>query len=163
MKTQNSAQDIVFLSAVRTPFGTFGGALRDMPVVDLTVHAAKAAIERAGIAPSDVDSTTLGDVKVCLVGGADSMSQAPHVARGLRWGVPLGKSAPLDDSLWEALRDSYVNLSMAETAENLAKRYDLSRQCVDEYALRSQQLAAQAWSDGAFANEVVGVPVKNPK
>lgn len=215
MKTQNSAHDIVFLSAIRTPFGTFGGALRDTPVVDLTVYAAKAAIERAGIAPADVDSTTLGnvlytsadsiyfsrhvalksecrtetpsltvnrlcgsgfqsvvngaqdillgDAQVCLVGGADSMSQAPHVARGLRWGVPLGKSAPLDDSLWEALRDTYVNLSMAETAENLAKRYELSRQCVDEFALRSQQLAAQAWSDGAFANEVISVPVKNPK
>ena len=54
---------------------------------------------------------------------------------------------------------------MGETAENLARQYELSRECVDEFALRSQQLAAEAWSQGAFANEVVGVPVtesKNP-
>ena len=215
MKTQNSARDIVFLSAVRTPFGTYGGALRDVLVVDFTVHAATAAIERAGIAASDVDATILGnvlytsadsiyfsrhvalksgcrteapaltvnrlcgsgfqavvngaqdillgDARVCLVGGADSMSQAPHVARGLRWGVPLGKSPPLEDSLWEALHDTYVNLAMAETAENLARQYELSRESVDEFALRSQQLAAEAWSHGAFANEVVGIPVNNPK
>jgi acetyl-CoA acetyltransferase family protein len=207
--------DIVFLSAVRTPFGTFGGALRDIPVVDFSVHAAKAAIERAGIDASDIDATTfgnvlytsadsiyfsrhvalkagcrtetpaltvnrlcgsgfqaivngahdilLGDAKACLVGGADSMSQAPHVSRGLRWGVPLGKSAVLEDSLWEALRDTYVDLAMGETAENLAQRYELSRGCVDEFALRSQQLAAAAWESGAFKDEVVGIPVRNPK
>jgi acetyl-CoA acetyltransferase family protein len=65
--------------------------------------------------------------------------------------------------LWEALRDTYVNLAMGETAENLAERYELTRQCVDEFALRSQQLAAAAWESGAFENEIVAVPVKNPK
>lgn len=207
--------EIVFLSAVRTPFGTYGGALRDVPVVDFTVHAAKTAIERAGITAEDIDATTfgnvlytaadsiyfsrhvalksgartetpaltvnrlcgsgfqaivsgahdilLGDARVCLVGGADSMSQAPHVSRGLRWGIPLGKSPPLEDSLWEALRDTYVDLAMGETAENLADKYQLSRACVDEFALRSQQLAAEAWDNGTFDDEVVGVPVKNPK
>jgi acetyl-CoA acyltransferase 2 len=215
MKTDGAARGIVFLSAVRTPFGTYGGALRDVPVVDFTVYAAKAAIERAGIDASDVDSVIfgnvlytaadsiyfsrhvalrsgcrtetpaltvnrlcgsgfqavvngaqdilLGDASVSLVGGADSMSQAPHVARGVRWGIPLGKSAQLEDSLWEALRDTYVNLAMGETAENLAERYHLSRECVDEFALRSQQLAAEAWSSGLFADEVIDVPVKNPK
>jgi len=215
MTTQNSGQDIFFLSAVRTPFGTYGGTLRDVPVVDLTSHVARAAIARAGIDATDVDATTfgnvlytaadsiyfsrhvslksgcrtespaltvnrlcgsgfqavvngaedilLGDARVCLVGGADSMSQAPHVTRGIRWGVPLGKSAPLEDSLWEALRDTYVGLAMGETAENLAERYELSRECVDEFALRSQQLAAEAWASGAFADEVVPIEVKNPK
>jgi acetyl-CoA acetyltransferase family protein len=186
-----------------------------VPVVDFTVHAAKAAIERAGIAATDIDATTfgnvlytsadsiyfsrhvalkagcrtetpaltvnrlcgsgfqaivngahdilLGDANACLVGGADSMSQAPHVSRGLRWGVPLGKSAVLEDSLWEALRDTYVDLAMGETAENLAERYELSRGCVDEFALRSQQLAAEAWDSGAFKDEVVGIGVRNPK
>jgi acetyl-CoA acyltransferase 2 len=215
MTTQNSGQDIFFLSAVRTPFGTYGGSLRDVPVVEFTAHAARAAIERAGIDATDVDSTTfgnvlytaadsiyfsrhvslkaecrtetpaltvnrlcgsgfqavvsgaeeilLGDAQVCLVGGADSMSQAPHVTRGIRWGVPLGKSAPLEDSLWEALRDTYVNLAMGETAENLADRYELSRECVDEFALRSQQLAAEAWASGAIRDEVVPIDVKNAK
>ncbi|HYN82131.1 MAG TPA: acetyl-CoA C-acyltransferase [Gemmatimonadaceae bacterium] len=215
MTTQNSGRDIFFLSAVRTPFGTYGGSLRDVPVVEFTAHAARAAIERAGIDAADVDSTTfgnvlytaadsiyfsrhvslksgcrtetpaltvnrlcgsgfqavvngaedilLGDARVCLVGGADSMSQAPHVIRGIRWGVPLGKSAPLEDSLWEALRDTYVNLAMGETAENLAERYELSRECVDEFALRSQQLAGEAWASGAFADEVVPIDVRNSK
>ncbi|MGK2961561.1 MAG: acetyl-CoA C-acyltransferase [Gemmatimonadaceae bacterium] len=205
---------VVFLSAVRSPFGTFGGTLRDMPVADLTARVAKAAIERAGIEPGDIDSTILGNVlftatdsayfsrhvalkagcsidspaltvnrlcgsgfqsvvsgaqeillgdsRVCLVGGADSMSQAPHVAR-IRWGTPLGKSPELEDTLWEALRDSHVDLAMGETAENLADQYKLDRQCVDEFALRSQQLARDAWNAGAFADEVVPIEVKNPK
>ena len=206
--------DIVFLSAVRSPFGTFGGTLRDMPVTDLTAEVAKVAIQRAGISASDIDSTILGNVlftskdsayfsrhaslkagcsidssaltlnrlcgsgfqavisgaqeillgdsRVCLVGGADSMSQAPHVAR-VRWGVPLGKSPVLEDALWEALRDSYVDLAMGETAENLADQYKLDRQSVDDFALRSQQLARDAWNAGAFADEVVPIEVRNPK
>ena len=62
MTTQNSGQDIFFLSAVRTPFGTYGGSLRDVSVVEFTAHAARAAIERAGIDATDVDSTTFGNV-----------------------------------------------------------------------------------------------------
>lgn len=90
------------------------------------------------------------------------MSQAPHVAR-VRWGVPLGKSPPLEDTLWEALRDSHAGLAMAETAENLAQQYKLDRRCADEFALRSQHLARDAWAAGAFADEIVPVPVRNPK
>jgi acetyl-CoA acyltransferase 2 len=207
--------DVVFLSAVRTPFGTYGGTLRDMPVTELTTFATKAAIERSGVAASDIDSTILGNVlyttsdsayfsrhvalrtgcriessaltlnrlcgsgfqsvisgaqeimlgesTVCLVGGADSMSQAPHVVRGVRWGTPLGKSPPLEDALWEALTDNYVGLAMGQTAENLAERYSLDRGCVDEFALRSQQLAADAWSKNLFDDEIVSVPVRNPR
>jgi acetyl-CoA acetyltransferase family protein len=206
---------VVFLSAVRTPFGTFGGKLKNLSPVDLAVVASKAAIERAGVAATDVDQTIfgnvlyttndsiyfarhvslksgcrqetsaltlnrlcgsgfqsvvsgaqeiiLGDAQVCLVGGAESMSQAPHVTRGLRWGTPLGKSPVLEDVLWESLTDSYVGLGMAETAENLADRYKLDRGCVDEYALRSQQLSKAAWDDGVFRDEVVPVPIVNPK
>ena len=69
------------------------------------------------------------------------MSQAPHVVRGARWGLRLGPAAPLEDTLWEALRDSFCHLSMAETAENLAERYDITREQVDEYAARSQARA----------------------
>ena len=65
--------------------------------------------------------------------------------------------------LWSALTDSYVNLPMAETAENLAQQYNLDRSCVDEFALRSQHLARDAWAAGAFKDEVVPVPVRNPK
>lgn len=203
----------MFLSAVRTPFGTFGGALKDVSAVDLAVHSSKTAIERAGISATDIDQAVFGNVlytssdsiyfsrhvslragcrletpaltvnrlcgsgfqavvsgaseilleraDVCLVGGADSMSQAPHVARGLRWGVKLGQSPTLDDLLWESLRDSYCDLAMGETAENLAVQYNLDREYVDEFALRSQTLARDAWDAGVFRDEVVGFPVKS--
>jgi acetyl-CoA acyltransferase 2 len=206
---------VVFLSAVRTPFGTFGGKLKDFSPVDLAVHASKAAIERAGVTAIDVDQTIfgnvlyttkdsiyfarhvslksgcrqetsaltlnrlcgsgfqavvsgaqeiiLGDAQLCLVGGAESMSQAPHVTRGIRWGTPLGKAPIMEDVLWEGLTDSYVGLAMAETAENLAERYKLDRGCVDEFALRSQQLSKAAWDEGVFDDEVVPVPIPNPK
>jgi acetyl-CoA acetyltransferase family protein len=105
----------------------------------------------------------LDESRVVLCGGAESMSQAPHVVRGARWGVRLGPAVPFEDTLWEALTDPQCGLSMAETAENLADKYQLTRQEVDEYALTSQQRAYQAWQDGVFAREVVPVPVKNPK
>ena len=206
---------VVFLSAVRTPFGTFGGKLKDFSPIDLAVHASKCAVERAGVSATDIDQTIfgnvlyttrdsiyfarhvalksgcrqetsaltlnrlcgsgfqavvsgaqeiiLGDARVCLVGGAESMSQAPHVTRGLRWGTALGKSPVLEDVLWESLTDSFVGLGMAETAENLADRYKLDRGCVDEFALRSQQLSKAAWDEGVFENEVVPIPIPNPK
>lgn len=215
MKTQGASRDIVFLSAVRTPFGTFGGTLKDFSAIDLTVVAAKAAMERAKVEPGEIQhaifgnvmQTTsdaiyfarhvalksgcpvetpaltvnrlcgsgfqavvngaqeilLGEAEVCLVGGGESMSQAPHIARGLRWGLPLGKMPPLEDSLWEGLKDPVAGLAMAETAEKLATQYQLDRACVDEYALRSQQTAKAAWEAGVFEDELVGVPVKNPK
>jgi acetyl-CoA acetyltransferase family protein len=87
------------------------------------------------------------------------MSQAPHVVRGARWGLRLGP-APLEDYLWEALKDPQCGLSMAETAENLAARYKLTRRAVDEVAAGSQQRAKQAWDACVFQDEVVPVPVK---
>ena len=90
------------------------------------------------------------------------MSQAPHVAR-VRWGIPLGKTPELEDVLWSALTDSYAKLAMGETAENLADKYQLDRSCVDEFALRSQHLARDAWASGAFKDEIVPVPVRNAK
>jgi len=215
MTSQPGNGSIVFLSAVRTPFGTFGGKLKGLSPVDLAVHTSKAAVERAGIGATDVDQTIFGNVlyttsdsiyfarhvalktgcrqetsaltlnrlcgsgfqavvsgaqeillesgEVCLVGGAESMSQAPHVMRGLRWGAPLGKPPVMEDVLWEGLTDSYVGLGMAETAENLAERYKLDRSYVDEFALRSQQLSKSAWDAGVFKDEVVPVPITNPK
>jgi len=112
---------------------------------------------------SGAQEIILGDAQLCLVGGAESMSQAPHVTRGLRWGTPLGKGPVMEDVLWEGLTDSYVGLGMAETAENLAEQYKLDRGCVDEFALRSQQLSKAAWDEGVFDDEVVPVPIPNPK
>jgi acetyl-CoA acyltransferase 2 len=105
----------------------------------------------------------VGDSRVVLAGGTESMSQAPHVVRGARWGLRLGPPPPLEDALWEALRDAYCGLSMAETAENLAERYGITREQVDCYAARSQACARAAWEAGAFADEVVPVPVPDRK
>jgi acetyl-CoA acyltransferase 2 len=105
----------------------------------------------------------LGESEVVLAGGTESMSQAPHVVRGARWGLRLGPAPPFEDLLWEALRDPSCGLSMAETAENLATKYRISRQAVDCYAARSQSAAAQGWKDAAFAEEIVPVSIPNRK
>jgi acetyl-CoA acetyltransferase family protein len=104
----------------------------------------------------------LGDARLVLTGGIESMSQAPHVIRGLRSGLKLGEGR-LEDSLWEALLDPYCGCTMAMTAENCAAKYGISRQDQDCYALRSQQLAAKAWREGRLAAEVVPVEVKTRK
>ncbi|HMA40339.1 MAG TPA: beta-ketoacyl synthase N-terminal-like domain-containing protein, partial [Gemmatimonadales bacterium] len=80
----------------------------------------------------------LGETEAVLAGGGESMSQAPHVVRGARWGLRLGP-APLEDLLWEALKDPQCGFSMAETAENLADKYKLGRTEVDQVAVDSQQ------------------------
>lgn len=101
----------------------------------------------------------LGEAQAVLAGGGESMSQAPHVVRGARWGLRLGP-APLEDLLWESLKDPQCGLSMAETAENLADKYKLTRAEVDEVAVGSQRRAKQAWEDCVFQDEVVAVPIK---
>jgi acetyl-CoA acyltransferase 2 len=217
MGTQGRTDDVVFLSAARTPFGTFGGTLKDFSATDLGVTAATAAIERAGIpadavqhtvfgnalqtskdaiylarhvglrsdVPQEVPAITLnrlcgsgfqavvtgaqeillGEAEVILCGGAESMSQAPHVLRGARWGEQrLGPAGQFyEDLLWEALTDPFAGCSMAMTAENLADRYGITREEVDAYALRSQRLAHQAWDEGRFASEIVPVPIRTRK
>src|SRR5437870_6029502 len=98
----------------------------------------------------------LGEASVVLAGGIESMSQAPHVIRGARWGLRLGEGK-LEDSLMVALLDTYCGCYMATTAENLARKYGITREAQDEFALRSQKLAAAAWDSGKFSDEVVPV------
>ena len=95
----------------------------------------------------------LGEASVVLAGGMESMSQAPHVIRGARWGLRLGQGK-LEDSLMVALLDTYCGCYMAATAETLARKYGISREVQDEFALRSQKLAAAAWEAGRFNEEV---------
>ena len=104
----------------------------------------------------------LGEAQTALVGGMESMSQAPHVIRGARSGFPLG-GGKLEDSLMVALLDTYCNTPMAGTAENLARKWEISRDEQDAYALRSQQEAKRAQDAGYFAAEIVPVEVKSRK
>jgi acetyl-CoA acyltransferase 2 len=104
----------------------------------------------------------LGEAQVCLVGGMESMSQAPHVIRGARSGFALGQGK-LEDSLMVALLDTYCNMPMAGTAENLARKFEIERDEQDKYALRSQQAAKRALDEGFFAGEIVPVEVKTRK
>ena len=104
----------------------------------------------------------LGEARAALVGGMESMSQAPHVIRGARSGFALGQGK-LEDSLMVALLDTYCNTPMAGTAENLARKHEISREEQDKYALRSQQEAKRAQDAGIFAEEIVPVEIKTRK
>src|ERR1700686_1951147 len=104
----------------------------------------------------------LDEAQACLVGGMESMSQGPHVIRGARSGFALGQGK-LEDSLMVALLDTYCNVPMAGTAENLARRFEIPRDDQDQYALRSQQAAKRAFDSGFFAAEIVPVEVKTRK
>ncbi len=210
-----SSPDIVFLSAVRTGFGAFGGALKDFSATDLGAIAGNCAVARSGLDPAALGHVVmgnalqtsadaiylarhvglrsgcsietpaltvnrlcgsgfeavvqaaqlirLGEASAVLAGGTESMSQAPHVVRGARWGIKLGQSPPLEESLWEALRDSQCGFAMGETAENLAGDYTISRAACDEYALLSQQRARDSWAAGMYADELIPVPITDRK
>ena len=207
--------DIVLVAGVRTPFGAFGGSLKDLSANDLGVVAAKAALDRSGFAPEDVDHVIfgnalqtsgdaiycarhiglkaglpvetpavtvnrlcgsgfesiiqatrqllLGESEVVLAGGTESMSQAPHTVRGARWGIPLGPQSKMGDLLWESLYDPYAGFSMAETAENLADKYALTRTEVDDFAYQSQMRTQAARDAGRFDEEIVPVEIVTKK
>ena len=113
-------------------------------------------------AVSGAQMIQLGEASLVLTGGIESMSQAPHVIRGLRGGLKLGQGK-LEDSLWEALVDTYCGCPMAITAENCAAKYGISREAQDCYALRSQQLADAAWKSGHLVEEIVPVEIRTRK
>ena len=103
----------------------------------------------------------LGHADVVLCGGTESMSQAPHVVRGGRWGeLRLGDAGgQFEDVLWQALLDTQCDMTMAQTAEELADRYQITREDSDGLALRSHHRAHAARTEGRFAEEVISVPV----
>lgn len=112
---------------------------------------------------SAAQSLALGTATYALAGGTENMSQAPHVVRGARKGFHLGQAVAFEDSLWTALIDSYGNTPMAITAENLAKKYGVTREECDEFALASQERALAAQSSGYFDEEIVPIEVPGPK
>lgn len=102
----------------------------------------------------------IGGAKVVLTGGVESMSLAPYVTRGMRFGTALGTNYAMEDSLWAGLTDTYCKLPMAMTAEKLGEKYNISRERVDEFSYNSQQKWAKANADGAFLSEITPFPTK---
>jgi len=103
-----------------------------------------------------------GESTTCLVGGMENMSQAPHVIYGARKGFKLGQGQ-LQDLLMVSLLDSYCGCYMAQTSNNLANDYGISRQEQDEFAILSQQRAGEAWKSGKMAEEVVPIEIGKGK
>jgi acetyl-CoA acetyltransferase family protein len=203
-------KDLVLVDGARTPMGEFGGSFVGLSALELGGLAAKAALERSGYAPEEIDHTIVGnalqtsadaiygarhvalkagvptsvpaltvnrlcgsgiqsilsgahlilagDAGTCLVGGMENMSQAPHCIWGAREGFKLGQGK-LEDLLMASLYDPYCGCFMAQTSNNLARDYDISRQEQDAFALRSQQLAVAAIEAGRLAEEIVPVEV----
>jgi acetyl-CoA C-acetyltransferase/acetyl-CoA acyltransferase 2 len=208
-------EDVVFVAGRRTPFGTYGGTLKDMGATDMAVHAAQAALRDSGLAPASVGHVVVGNVlqtsadaiylarhvglrsgapvetpafvvnrlcgsgfeavvqaalqistgqaEVVLAGGTESMSQAPYVLRGGRFGVPLGKAPALEDSLWTALTDTQARMPMALTAEKLAEQYAITQDEVDDFAVLSQRRFAEAQAAGRFRDEIAPVEIETRK
>ena len=102
----------------------------------------------------------LGESKIALAGGMESMSQAPHVIRGARWGLGLGEGK-MEDSLMVALLDTYCGLYMAQTAERYGGQQGITREMQDEFALGSQQRAADAQKSCRLGEEITPVALKD--
>ena len=210
-----ATRDLFLVGAKRTPFGAFGGALKELSATDLGVRAAQAALAAAKLAPEQVDAVCfgnvlqtsadaiylarhvglragvpiekpaltvnrlcgsgfqalvngaqdllLGEAEIALTGGSESMSQAPFAVRGQRWGTRFGQHLQLEDTLWSALTDSLSGCAMGVTAENLDRKYGISREECDAYALRSQQAWAAAQAAGRFEAELAPVEVQTRK
>lgn len=105
----------------------------------------------------------LGEAEVVLVGGTESMSQAPFAVRDMRFGTTFGKAPAMEDTLWSSLTDSFTGMPMAMTAEKLAETHGISQEDVDAYSVLSQQRTKAAQDNGAFDAEITPVEVKQKK
>ena len=105
----------------------------------------------------------LGRAEVVLAGGSESMSRVPYFAEGARWGMRMGHSELVDGMYRDGFNNPLSGLMMGETAENLARRYEISRDEQDDFALRSQQRAAAAIEAGRFDSEIVPLEIKGRK
>src|SRR6266496_6726685 len=105
----------------------------------------------------------LGRAEAVLAGGTESMSRVPYFAEGARWGTRMGNTQLVDGMYRDGFNDPLSGLVMGETAENLARSYEISRDEQDEYALRSQQRAAAAGAAGNFAGEILPLELSAKK
>lgn len=205
--------EIVIASAARTPVGSFSGAFASLPAHALGTVAIKAALERAGVKPEEVDEVILGqiltagagqnparqaamaagipaertafginqlcgsglravalaaqqiatgDAAIVVAGGQESMTQSPHCAN-LRAGQKMGGLELVDTMLKDGLWDAFHGYHMGNTAENVAQKYQLTREEQDRFAAESQRKAGEAMKAGRFRDEIAPVTVKGRK
>ena len=205
--------EIVIVSAARTPVGSFNGAFANLPAHELGKVAIKAAMERAGVEPGRVNEVIMGqilaagqgqnparqasiaagipvespawgvnqlcgsglravalgyqqilqgDCDIVVAGGQESMSMAPHCAH-LRGGVKMGNYEMIDTMIKDGLWDAFNGYHMGNTAENVAKQWQITRQQQDEFAVGSQNKAEAAQKAGKFKDEITPVTIKSRK
>ena len=207
------SDDVVIVSAARTPVGSFNGAFGTLPAHDLGAIAIKAALQRAGVEPARVSEVIMGqiltaaqgqnparqasiaagipvespawgvnqlcgsglrtvalgyqallngDSEIVVAGGQESMSMAPH-AQYLRGGVKMGSLDLVDTMIKDGLWDAFNGYHMGNTAENVAKQYQITRAQQDEFAVASQHKAEAAQKAGKFKDEIAPVTIKTRK
>jgi len=204
-------REVVFLSAVRTAIGGYGGSLKDTPPVELGAICVKEAVKRAGVKPADIGHAVFGNIihtdprdhylarvaavkgglphetpaltlnRLCgsglqaivtaanmigngdadfaVAGGAENMSRSPYLVPTLRWGARMN-DATMVDMMVGALSDPFDNVHMGVTAENVAKKYGVSRAEQDELAVESHRRAQAAIDHGYFRAQIVPVLIK---
>ncbi|ACU96823.1 thiolase family protein [Saccharomonospora viridis] len=207
------AEKILVVDGARTPVGSFGGVFKDVPAHELGGIAGRAALQRAGVAPEDVDEVVMGcigqvgpdaynarrvaleaglpkrtpaytvnrlcgsglqavwsaamqmrwgGVDIALAGGDENMSRMPFYDFGARSGYKLGDRALVDGTVM-MLTDPFHSIHMGVTAENVARKYEVSRQAQDEFACESQRRAATEAAKAVFAEEITPVEVGGRK
>ena len=205
--------DIVIVSATRTPVGAFNGAFANLPAHELGKTAIRAALERAGVEGGRVSEVIMGqiltagqgqnparqasiaagipvespawgvnqlcgsglravalgyqailngDSEIVVAGGQESMSMAPH-CQHLRGGVKMGSFEMIDTMIKDGLWDAFNGYHMGTTAENVAKKWQITRKQQDEFAVASQNKTEAAMKAGKFKDEITPVTVKTRK
>ncbi|MGN0292642.1 MAG: thiolase family protein [Lachnospiraceae bacterium] len=209
----NDMKDVVIVSGVRLPVGSFGGSLKDIPAIDMGAMVVKEAVKRAGIQPADVDEVIVGQVgevaengfvaraislkagmpkectafsvnrqcgsglqsiadavmeiqtgnaEVVVAAGAENISQLPYYVRDARWGARMGHKS-FEDGVIDILTWPLDGNHNGVTAENVANKYNVSREEQDQFALESHQKACAAIKAGKFKEEILPVELKDRK
>ena len=212
--TKKEINNVVIVSATRTPIGKFGESLKDFTPSQLGTIVLKDALKRAKISPSEVEEVIIGSVlqaghgqniarqcaigagipvevpsysvnKVCgsglksvvlgaqsimlgncniiLAGGTESMSQSPYVIKKARFGLKMGNGEIVDSMISDGLWDVFNDYHMGVTAENVAQKYNVTREEQDEFSAISQNKVEIATKSGKFKDEIVPITIPGPK
>jgi acetyl-CoA C-acetyltransferase len=205
-------REVVVLSAVRTPIGKFGGALKDIPPTELAAKVVCQSLQRSGLSAADIghvvfgnvihtdakdmylarvaalraglqvdtpaltlnrmcgsglqaivtaaDAIVHGDTDAAIGGGAESMSRAPYWLNAMRWGARLNDVNAVD-VLVASLTDPFDEVHMGNTAENIARKWGITREDQDELAVESHRRALDAIEKGRFQGQIVPVELKS--